>query len=115
MRYIFALCLVLSLTGCLTLPPAVTFASWALGGITYAVSGKTISDHAISSITQEDCAVLRILQNQPVCREYTNGQKPLPVLMAIPLVTGKVTLWWWKFHTSAMLIRNEPRWVAQCY
>ncbi len=79
MRNICALSLFFLLTGCAALPPVVTFATWALGGVTYAVSGKTVSDHAVSSVTQKDCAFLRILDSQPVCRAYADGEKPLLV------------------------------------
>ena len=79
MRFTFALCLIFLLPGCAVLPPVASFASWTFGGVTYAVSGKTVSDHAISTITQEDCAVLRVLDKKPVCREFAEGEKPILV------------------------------------
>ena len=79
MRFIFAPCLIFWLSGCVVLPPIASFASWTFGGVTYAVSGKTVSDHAFSAITQEDCAFLRVLDNEPVCRDFAEGEEPILV------------------------------------
>ena len=79
MRTIFAMGLVFSLAGCAAIPPVVTFASWALGGVTYSASGKMVADHAVSSITQEDCAFMRIFKNEPVCHEFAEGEGPVLV------------------------------------
>jgi hypothetical protein len=50
---------VIFLPGCLPWP-----ISLALDGISYAASGKTISDHFISGFMQQDCAVGRAVINQ---------------------------------------------------
>ncbi len=84
MRIIIALGIVGLLTGCVTIPPAVTLASWALSGFSFVVTGKTVSDHAISSIAEEDCSVLRVLQNKPVCHAYAVGEGPVLVAYAGP-------------------------------
>ena len=84
MRIIIALGLVGLLTGCVTIPPAITLASWALDGLSFVVSGKTVSDHAISSIAEEDCSVLRVLQNKPVCHAYADGERPVLVAYVGP-------------------------------
>ncbi len=49
------------------LPPAVTVASFAIDAISLAVSEKTIADHALSQITQKDCAIWRRLMGDQLC------------------------------------------------
>ncbi|WP_085884616.1 SPOR domain-containing protein [Oceanibacterium hippocampi] len=60
------------LGGC-ALPPAITAASWALDGISLAMSGKSMTDHALSAVVDEDCAILRLLDGEPVCSEFEEG------------------------------------------
>lgn len=55
--------LVLSACG---LPPAVTIAGLAIDGVSFLTSGKSMGDHALSALTQRDCAVLRVLAEQDV-------------------------------------------------
>ena len=50
-------------------PTALTVMSLAAGGFSYAATGKSVSDHALSSVTQSDCAVHRALRGQPVCTD----------------------------------------------
>jgi hypothetical protein len=49
------------------LPPAISVASWALDGVSYVVSGKSVTDHAISEVAQRDCALLRVVQGREIC------------------------------------------------
>ena len=56
----------LFLGGC-GLPPAVSVASWALDGISYLASGKSVTDHAISEVAQQDCALFRVVQGRELC------------------------------------------------
>ncbi len=49
------------------LPPAVTVASFAIDAISLAVSEKTVADHALSQITQKDCAIWRRLMGDQLC------------------------------------------------
>ena len=58
----------LSLSGCIVaLPPAVQLASLALDGVSYMATGKSVTDHAISTVTAKDCAMLRGLQGDNIC------------------------------------------------
>ena len=59
----------LLLGGC-GLPPALTAASWALDGVSYLVSGKSVTDHAISEVAAQDCALFRIVQGREFCEDY---------------------------------------------
>lgn len=60
------LLLPLFLAGC-ALPPAVTVASLFAGGVSYVTTGKGTTDHAISAIAHEDCALLRVVNGKPIC------------------------------------------------
>jgi hypothetical protein len=53
----------LLLSGCATLQ----LASFGISGISYAVSGKSISDHAISKVMAKDCALHRVILGQSAC------------------------------------------------
>lgn len=55
------------LAGGCALPPAVTVASFAADGISYVMSGRTVSDHALSYAAQEDCVVFRAVKGESIC------------------------------------------------
>lgn len=61
-----ALVLPFLLAGC-ALPPVVTVASLVADGVSYATTGKGTTDHAISAIADEDCALLRPVEGKPMC------------------------------------------------
>ncbi|MDH3737901.1 MAG: SPOR domain-containing protein [Alphaproteobacteria bacterium] len=61
-----ALVLLLFLAGC-AVPPAVTVASLIVDGVSYVSTGKSSTDHAISAIANEDCALLRVVDDKPIC------------------------------------------------
>ncbi|MDA0786208.1 MAG: hypothetical protein O3B37_07940 [Proteobacteria bacterium] len=61
----------LLLGGC-GLPPALSAASWALDGISYLASGKSVTDHAISEVAQQDCALFRVVQGREFCEADTD-------------------------------------------
>jgi hypothetical protein len=56
----------LFLSGC-AVPPAVAVASLAANGVSFATTGKSTTDHAISAVAGEDCALLRVASEKPVC------------------------------------------------
>ncbi len=60
---------VILLSGC-ALPPIVTVASIAVDVASYVATGKMVSDHGLSFVMQQDCAMLRVLDDEkPVCVE----------------------------------------------
>ena len=61
-----ALVLPLVLAGC-ALPPAVSVASLVLDGVSYITTGKSPTDHAISAFANEDCALLRVVEDKEIC------------------------------------------------
>lgn len=66
MRY-SALCAVIFLTSGCALPVPFQIASWAASGLSYATTGKSISDHAVSAVTERDCAMHRIALGEQIC------------------------------------------------
>lgn len=77
-RFILVLAPIL-LSGC-AIPPAISIASYVLDGISYAATGKSVSDHGISAVAGRDCATFRILKGQNPCRgEPTEIRDPAPV------------------------------------
>jgi len=55
------------LSGC-ALPAAVSIASYAVDGASFVATGRSMSDHGISILLREDCALFRVLKGEPVCR-----------------------------------------------
>lgn len=66
MQRFAALLVPVFVTGC-ALPPAYTIASFAADGISYLATGKSTTDHALSIVAQEDCAMLRALREKAIC------------------------------------------------
>ncbi len=61
---------ILLLGGC-ALPVPVQVASWALDGISYLFTEKSVTDHGISVLVQKDCALLRgLLDPSEICRDF---------------------------------------------
>jgi hypothetical protein len=56
------------LSGC-AMPIGLQMASFAIQGISMAATDKSVTDHGISAVVQEDCALWRVLIGDPVCRE----------------------------------------------
>lgn len=65
------------LGGC-ALPVPVQIASWALDGISYLMTEKSVTDHGISVLAQKDCAVLRGLMDPgEFCRDFDDSATAL--------------------------------------
>lgn len=82
-RLVGALALV-GLTGGCVLPPAVAIASYAIDVGSFVATGKTATDHGISLVAQQDCALMRVFEG-PICQDDPNYQvadagvlEPLP-------------------------------------
>jgi hypothetical protein len=64
--------------GC-AIPPAVSIASLVADGASYVSSGKSVTDHGISALFGEDCALLRIFDGK-ICRETPEYETTVAVL-----------------------------------
>lgn len=71
------------LGGC-ALPPVVVVASYSADIVSYAATGKTVTDHAYSAVARSDCSFIRILQRKPICVDPPADTAPGPQLAAIP-------------------------------
>lgn len=56
------------LSGC-ALPVPFQIASWALDGISMLATQKSVTDHGISLVAQQDCAIWRGVTKGELCRE----------------------------------------------
>jgi len=58
------------LSGCVTAPLVLT--GIGIGSVAVSeTTGKSITDHTVSTVTQQDCRVGRIFQDQNVCQNKT--------------------------------------------
>lgn len=62
----------LLLGGC-ALPPAVAIASYVIDVGSFVATGKTATDHGISAVAQQDCAIMRVFEGQ-ICRDDPDYQ-----------------------------------------
>lgn len=75
----------LSLSGCIVaVPPALQVASLALDGISYMTTGKSVTDHAISTVTAQDCAMTRALKGDDICTRTKPQLAMLPDGSPVP-------------------------------
>ena len=52
-------------------PPIIQYVSTAASLVSYVATGKGTSDHVISAITEQDCALHRVLFEEEICSEAT--------------------------------------------
>ncbi|MEQ8248272.1 MAG: SPOR domain-containing protein [Alphaproteobacteria bacterium] len=67
MKKLLLLAALLTLPACVA-PPVITMASLALSGVSYVQTGKTLPDHALSSVSQRDCIMFRAAKGEQVCQ-----------------------------------------------
>ena len=64
------------IAGC-AVPVPLKVASWALDGISYVVTEKSMTDHGLSAVAQKDCAVWRGVTKGELCRDWQGGNGTL--------------------------------------
>ena len=63
----------------------LTLATLALDGVSYATTGKSVSDHTLSAMAGRDCSLLRLMKGGPVCRAPAPGPDvTMTALAAVP-------------------------------
>lgn len=67
------------LTGACGAPLAVTGASYAADGGFLVASHKTSTDHMISMVSKQDCALWRVIRGRAVCKEREGDKDPYNV------------------------------------
>ena len=60
--------------GACGLPPALQIASWVANGLSYLTTNKSVSDHGISMVSGQDCAVHRGLSGDDICSDDEEGE-----------------------------------------
>ena len=63
------------LSGC-AIPPAITIASFAINAASYAATGKSVSDHGLSAVVGEDCALWRVFADRKICTDQGEPAGP---------------------------------------
>jgi len=81
LRFAFVSMLAVWLAGC-GLPPALTIISTVANSISFVANGKSLSGVALSAMTDQDCALYRIVFNNEICREATGDQRPAIVIVS---------------------------------
>jgi hypothetical protein len=71
MRYFFIVLIGIGLSGC-AIPIPLQIASWAASGISYITTGKSMSDHAVSAVASQDCAVHRLVLGRSMCEAFVD-------------------------------------------
>lgn len=59
--------LLLCILGGCSVSPAVDAVSWTFDGVSYFLTGKSMTDHAVSIAAGKDCAMVRVVKGQKVC------------------------------------------------
>ncbi len=62
----------LMLAGC-ALPMPVRIAFWAVDGVSYLATQKSLTDHGLSAVAARDCALLRGITERALCRPGDGG------------------------------------------
>lgn len=65
-RISVALILMCLLGGC-SVSPAVDAVSWTVDGFSYFLTGKSMTDHAMSAAAGKDCAITRMVKGENAC------------------------------------------------
>lgn len=73
-----------STTGCASLE------LMAVGGVSYLLTGKGLTDHALSAVMEQDCAWHHLLNDEPLCAELISSEESPQLLAANELVTEQV-------------------------
>jgi hypothetical protein len=71
---------------------SVSMAAYAVNGISYASTGKSVMDHAASYGTGKDCALLRAARDEDICRE-SEGSKPEKPIDPLEAIAPASTNW----------------------
>jgi len=77
-KLVFLLVILISQSGCASLPPAISYANYIISTITYMYTSKGPSDLALSYAAEKDCSMLRALFFKPICKPITeDSHQPL--------------------------------------
>lgn len=60
------------IAGC-AMPTSLRVASWAIDGVAYLATDKSVMDHGISALSGRDCKIMRLASAKSICLENTPG------------------------------------------
>ena len=87
MKKIATLALCFALSACVA-PPIITIASLTMSGVSFMQTGKTLPDHALSSVAQRDCKMFRATRGELICQAHIALGLDEPIsLVAVPAGT----------------------------
>lgn len=93
MKTAFVLGMAFELMSCAA-PTALTVVSVAADGASYAASGKSLGDHALSAMSGEDCSTLSLINDGVLCKERSKTvvrvANTAPPVAAAPAATQAV-------------------------
>jgi hypothetical protein len=70
-KLVLLLIILVSQSGCASLPPAFAYANYVISTITYISTSKGPSDLALSYAVEKDCSMMRALFFKPICKPVT--------------------------------------------
>ena len=70
--------------GCAALPVPVQIASWALDGLSVITTQKSLTDHGLSMVSNQDCAIWRGFTEGEICRDSSIEVEVLTAVVATP-------------------------------
>ena len=71
LRCVTCVYFLLFLNGC-SMPVGFSAASWVIDGASYITTKKSLTDHGLSFIAGQDCALYRLVTDMNVCQDYKN-------------------------------------------
>lgn len=81
----------LLIAGC-AVPVPLQVASWALDGISLLVTEKSVTDHGLSIVAKQDCAVWRGVTEGELCRDWDDGGTMVAERDSLPEPVSKPVL-----------------------
>ena len=72
LSFIVSICLLISFGGC-SMPASMSAVSWAIDGASYIATKKSLTDHGLSFVSGQDCALYRFITGVDVCQEYRDS------------------------------------------
>ena len=101
MRFFFIVLIGIGLSGC-AIPIPLQIASWAASGISYVTTGKSMSDHAVSAVASQDCAVHRLVLGRSMCEAFVDESEGTAVAQVNAPAEGTAAP-----HSSTQRLRDS--------
>ncbi len=100
-RPLLAAALLIPLSGC-AMPTPVSIVSLVFDIGSYAISGKTVTDHGLSLLAQQDCAMMKVFEGK-ICEAYPDYEN-VALATLEPLAPGSQE---WAFAGDAVRQAKE--------